>query len=242
VNSAGAWTVEFSAEQMATIAAGQADAFEADIVVTATDAAGNVRSIEDTVEVDLVAPDAADVIAVTTSEAGVTSAQVEDVDSNSAFDQFVNGADSAETINLLGSLGDTHVFEAGDTVPDGSHLLVTNNDAAGNSTSTLVVLQDTSALDLSSGALGDFNVAEINLETTNGVNLEITAEQLQALSADSDQLVIHGDDNDSVVMADLNGVDPSGTQDIDGQTYDVYNLGDDTSLIIDQAIALNPVV
>jgi hypothetical protein len=164
------------------------------------------------------------------------------LDSNSAFDQFVNGADSATTVNLLGNLGDTYVFEAGDTVPDGSHLLVTNNDAAGNSTSTLVVLQDTSTLDLSSGALGDFNIAEINLETTNGVNLEITADQLRALSADSDSLIIHGDDNDSVTMAELTGVSASSTQTIDGQSYSVYNLGDDTSLVIDDAITLNPVV
>lgn len=242
VNSAGAWTVDFSAAQMAAIASGQADAFDTKIVVTATDAAGNVRKIEEDVEVDLVAPDAADVIAVTTSEAGVISATVEDIDGNSAFDQFVNGADASTTVNLLGSLGDMHVFQAGDTIPDGSHLLVTNNDDAGNSTSTLVVLQDTSTLDLSSGALGDFNVAEINLETTNGVNLEITADQLRALSADSDSVIIHGDDNDSVTMAELNGVTASETQMIDGQSYSVYNLGDDTSVIIDDAIALNPVV
>jgi hypothetical protein len=238
----GAWTADFTAAQMELIAQNQSDAFDAAIVVTATDAAGNVATISDMVEVDLVAPDAADVIAVTTSEAGVTSAQVEDLDSNSAFDQFVNGADIATTVDLLGNLGDTYVFETGDTVPDGSHLLVTNNDAAGNSTSTLVVLQDTSTLDLSSGALGDFNIAEINLETTNGVNLEITADQLRALSADSDSLIIHGDDNDSVTMAELTGVSASSTQTIDGQSYSVYNLGDDTSLVIDDAIALNPVV
>lgn len=239
----GNWTVTFSEADIIAAADGaDLDGFTADINVQATDAAGNTAEINDTVQVDLVAPEALDVIAVTTSEAGVTSAQVEGVDSNSAFDQFVNGADASTSIQLLGSLGDTHVFESGDVVPDGSHLLVTQSDDAGNATSTLVVLQDTATLDLSSGALGGFNVAEINLETTNGVNLEITTEQLQALSADSNELVIHGDDNDSVTMADLAGVAASGTRDIDGQTYDVYDLGGDTSLVIDQEINLNPVV
>jgi hypothetical protein len=106
----------------------------------------------------------------------------------------------------------------------------------------LVVLQDTSSFDLSAGALGDFNISEINLETTIGVNLEITADQLKALSADTDELVVHGDDNDSVVIADLVGETASGTKEIGGQTYDVYDLGGDASLVIDQAITLNPVV
>ena len=158
--------------------------------MTATDAAGNTAEISDTVQVDLVAPDAADVVAVTTSEAGVISSILTDGGAETSFDQFVNGADDATVVNLTAQGPQFFAFDADSTVPDGSHLVVTNSDDAGNSTSTLVVLQDTSTLDLSSGALGDFNIAEINLETTNGVNLEITTDQLQALSADSNELCL----------------------------------------------------
>ena len=243
VNSAGAWTVDFSAAEIATVAAGQSDAFAANIVVKATDIAGNTAEISDTVQVDLVAPGAADVVLVGTEEAGASLVQLGEASPDVTFDQFVNGASTAQVVNLEPGAGPVFFnFEEGSVVPDGSHLLVTNNDDAGNSTSTLVVLQDTSSFDLSAGALGDFNISEINLETTNGVNLEITADQLKALSADTDELVVHGDDNDSVVIADLVGETASGTKEIGSQTYDVYDLGGDASLIIDQAITLNPVV
>ena len=243
VSSDGSWTVAFSEADIAQAADGQADGFEADIIVQATDAAGNTAEISDTVQVDLVAPDAVDFRGEFTEDEGVTAVALNEAAPDATFAQFVAGADTAQVISLATDTGPTFFdFAAGEAIPDGSHLIVTNNDDAGNSTSTLVVLQDTADMDLSAGALSGFNIAEINLETTTGVNLEITTEQLQALSADSDELVIHGDSDDSVVMSDLAGVAATETRDIDGQTYDVYDLGDDTSLVIDQAIMLNPVV
>jgi len=246
VDANGNWTVTFSEASIETAASGQADLFTTDIVVNATDEAGNVKSISDTVEVDLVAPDAVDFRGEFTENDTVTSVKLGSPTPNATFAQFEAGADTAQAVNVsdVDKTSEDFEFAADSAVPNGSHLIVTNNDDAGNSTSTLVVLQDADAavFDLGAGALSDFNIAEINLEVTDGVNLDITAEQLRALSADSDRLVIHGDANDSVTMAELVDVEKSGTETIDNQQYNVYDLGDDTSLVIDSEIQLNPVI
>lgn len=250
VSAAGNWSVTYTAAEMATIGAGQQESFEAAIVVDATDAAGNTASISDTVVVDLVVPDAPDIDAVTRIPQGVSEARIGvTLAEGATFHQFVDGGDDAIAVEVVDSYprsngSSQYEFAAGDVVPDGSHLIVSTTDAAGNSNATLLALEETAnkSIILESGALDSFNIGAIDLDYTNGSDLTITADQLRALSNNDDELVIHGGTDDVVNMAELVGVAASEQRIIEGATYDVYSLGDDTRLIIDSDINLNPVV
>lgn len=250
VTAAGNWSVTYTAAEMAAIGAGQQDSFEAAIVVDATDAAGNTASISDTVVVDLVVPDAPDIDAVTRIPQGVSEARIGvTLAEGATFHQFVDGGDDAVAVEVVESYARSngssqYEFAAGDVVPDGSHLIVSTTDAAGNSNATLLALEETAnkSIVLESGALDGFNIGAIDLDYTNGSDLTITADQLRALSNNDDELVIHGGVDDVVNMAELVGVAPTEQRIIEGDTYDVYSLGDDTRLIIDTEINLNPVV
>ncbi len=250
VTASGEWSVDFTAADMQTIAAGEADDFQAEIVVSATDVAGNTASISDTVTVDLMVPDEPNIEGVFRVDTGVSEVRVDvPLEDGADFYQYTDGAAGAEAVSVVDSFsranGDSqYEFAADEVVPDGSHLIVDTGDTAGNTNATLVALEETANnnLDLDSGALDAFNIGAIDLDYTSGTELTITAEQLRALSDNDNELVIHGGSDDVVRMDELNGVAATETRTIEGQTYDVYSLGDDTSLVIESAIQLNPVV
>lgn len=115
--------------------------------------------------------------------------------------------------------------------------MVTTGDAAGNNTSTLVVLDGdgNSVVDMSSAALGDFNIGAIDLEFADDSALTLSVSDLQALSDNDNSLVVHGGTDDTLT---LNGAaTQTGTQTINGQDYDVYTVGDAAAeLIVSQDI------
>ena len=250
VSDSGEWSVTYTGAQVASIAAGQADAFEADIVVDATDAAGNTASISETVTVDLVAPDTPNIEAVTRVAEGVSETRLNvTLEEGAEFHQFVDGASEAVEVDVIDSFArgadeSQYEFANASVVPDGSHLIVNTFDDAGNSNATLLTLEESAnnSPDLQSGALDDFNIGAIDLDFTSGSDLTLTADDLRALSQNDNELIIHGGTDDVVRLDELVGVDAADQQIIDGKTYDVYNLGDDTSLIIDETIQLNPIV
>ena len=250
VTAAGNWSVTYTAAEMAEISAGEQDSFQASIVVDATDAAGNTATISDMVEVDLVVPDAPGIDAVTRIAEGVSEARIAvTLAEGATFHQFVDGGDDAQAVEVVDSFGrlngsSQYEFAADDVVPDGSHLIVSTTDAAGNSNATLLALEETAnkSIVLESGALDGFNIGAIDLDYTNGSDLTITADQLRALSSNDDELVIHGGSDDVVRMEELVGVAATEQRIIEGESYDVYSLGDETRLIIDSDINLNPVV
>ena len=167
------------------------------------------------------------------------------VDDGTSVDvtEFVNGSDDAATDVAGGSYVNPlngelqHLFDTGAEVPDGSHLVVTTGDAAGNNTSTLVVLDGdgNSVVDMSSAALGDFNIGAIDLEFADDSALTLSVSDLQALSDNDNSLVVHGGTDDTLT---LNGAaTQTGTQTINGQDYDVYTVGDAAAeLIVSQDI------
>ena len=125
-------------------------------------------------------------------------------------------------------------------ISDGTHLVVSSEDGAGNSSSTLLVLEDNATEVGSTGhaGLSQFNIDALNLDYAADVNLTLTEADINALSDDSNSLTIHGgsvDDNDTVTIT--GATDTGTTQTIDGQTYDVYTIGDDgTTLVIEDDI------
>lgn len=225
VNADGTWFVEYTG---AEIPNGPATA-----EITATDEAGNTRTIEDTFTVDLVAPEMADVGAVTTADNATRGFAMVNTQTGETVevDAFVDGAGTSTGVDqgsyVNPNTGELNVdFDRSDYVPDGSHLVVTTEDAAGNTNSTLVVLDEdgNSVVDMGAAALDDFNIGAIDLEFADDSEVTISVADLEALSGNDNSLVVHGDTQDSLT---LDGVATAtgDTQIINGQTYNVYSVG-----------------
>lgn len=241
VDANGNWSVTFDADEI------PAGSYDATVTIDATDAAGNVASISDTFRVETEAPDAANIESVTTADNVTRGFSMVDVDSGTSVEvsEFVNGGANASDVAggsyvnpLNGEL--QHIFDSGAEVPDGSHLVVTTGDAAGNTNSTLLVLDEdgNSVVDLGAAALGEFNIGAIDLEYASDSELTLSVADLEGLSDNDNSLIIHGGIDDHVT---LNGTaQMTGTKTIDGQDYNVFTVGDNGGeLIINQDIDFN---
>ncbi len=232
VSLSGTWTETFDG---AEIPAGE---YEATVAVTATDAAGNTSQISDTFDVDTVAPDAPQIINVTDQiGAGVVSFAMADAEGSMTIHEVeldgVAGASKSFTKFDI-TAGEDHIaFDSGDGVQDGSHLIVTDEDDAGNTNSTLFVLDDQASndFDVADVNTAGFNVGEIELTLAEDTDLTLSTQDIIDMSDNDSQLVIHGSSDDSVVLDGT--ATAAGTETIDGKVYNVHTLdSDDTTLII----------
>ena len=232
VGADGTWSASFDASAIT------AGTYGSEITVTATDPAGNSYSITETVQVD--------------TEVGILDLDSVTIDGNGdvgristqdATDSYsVSALESNGTITVPAAtqsidpvFGTEFTFDT--PISDGTHLVVSNQDAAGNNSSTLVVLQNnaTNAGVLDHSGLGQFDVDAVNLDYAADANLVLTEAQIKALSVNSDTLTIHGGADDSLSISDATNTGQ--TQVIDGQTYDVYSIGSDgTTLIVEQDV------
>ena len=65
-------------------------------------------------------------------------------------------------------------------------------------------------------------------------DLTLTEADINALSGNADTLTVHGEADDTLTIT---GASAAGTETIDGETYNVYTIGDDgTTLIVDEDI------
>lgn len=236
----GTWTVTFPAGE---IPHGE---YAASFDVTATDHAGNTRTITQSLEIDTAPPEAPLIqIAsqdVTTNEVvGFTIA----TSANEVSVERVQDGTTVEDVTFATQIDPfrpelTLINFAGDPAPNGSHLVLTSEDAAGNASSTLFVLDElgTNVVDVTEAGYDVFDVEAIDLRYAQDSSLTLTAADLESLSAHSNELTIHGRADD-VVNVD-GAVDTGADQTIAGRTYSVYSYGDHGgTLIIDDAITVN---
>ncbi len=238
VDASGNWSLDVPPGD---IAPGE---YDVAVQVTATDAAGNTDSVSETISIDTQAPEGPVIASYTRDEDGIRGITTELSDGTLAAVQ-VGGDGSLSEIEAtqanIEALGET-AFQFAQNVPDGSHLVITASDDAGNTAGTYVVLDDESAnssVDLSNPALGTHQIETVDLQFAEEANLTITEAQLLGLSSTSDTLTVHGGSDDSVSMT---GAQRTGTTQIDGQTYSVYSLGDTGRVIIDDDIQVGGVV
>ena len=114
---------------------------------------------------------------------------------------------------------------------------LTCTDDAGNTSSTLVVLEDnaTNASTVDHAGLGNFDISALNLDYGNDTNLVLTEAQIKAMSSATDELTVHGGADDTLTVS--GAVDTGQTRMIDGQTYNVYTIGNDgATLIVDHEV------
>ncbi|MEL7099888.1 MAG: Ig-like domain-containing protein [Pseudomonadota bacterium] len=232
VDAAGNWSVDIPASAVLP------GTYDAEIVVNATDAVGNTDSITDTIRIDTDAPDGPVIASFTRDGSGIRgiSTEMNGEDLSVAMvgaDGSITNVSATQTD--IPQLGETN-FAFNSNVPDGSHLVVTAQDSAGNTSGTYVVLDDESAnstVNLGNPQLGNYAIEQVDLQFAEEANLTINEAQLVALSDTSNTLTIYGGRDDTVTIT---GATRTGQQTIDGQTYDVYSVGNDGTLIIDDDI------
>lgn len=228
--SGSTWSVAVPASVIPT-----ADGDNVSIQIAATDRAGNTKSITETMVVDNVAPDAPDMTAIlwdqTQAPRGII---LESSDHDVSIVRV--GAGGVQTVgfneqDLNGGNETNYAFN--NVVPDGSHLVVTATDSAGNSTGTYVVLGDPdvsrSNVSLASN-IGGREIDTIDLEFTEEATLTITEAQIVAMTGEDNTVRVLGNSDETVRIT---GATRTGARFEDGKNFDVYELGDATVLIDD---------
>ncbi|MBV7409001.1 MULTISPECIES: Ig-like domain-containing protein [Roseobacteraceae] len=235
VDAGGTWSLDIPP---AAIPGGE---YDAAITVMATDAVGNTDTLSDMVRIDTQAPDGPVIASYTRDADGIRGISTEQSDGDLSVAQV--NADGSIT-NVVANqvdidvLGETN-FQFQTDVPDGSHLVVSSEDAAGNTIGTYVVLDDESAnstVDLGNANLGNYQIEAVELQFAEEASLTITEAQLLDLSDGTNTLTIHGGSDDKVTIA---GATRTGSTTVDGHTYDVYSLGTEGTIILDDDITVN---
>lgn len=229
----GTWRVTYTG---AEVPQGE---YDATIRIAATDSVGNTRSITETVAVDTSAPEVPTFESVLYADRGVraisTSLTEDDIEIHAIAG---NGAVTSPAFRATAdSEFDEINYRFTTPIPNGSHLVITAEDAAGNSTASLFVLEEslTNTVDIHKAGLSGFNIEEINLQFAEDSELTLTVQDLEQLCSHSNRLTVHGGEDDTVTVigATLTG----DTAEIDGRTYRIYDYGHNGgTLIIDEEI------
>lgn len=229
VDASGNWSVTFASDEL------EQGSYDTSAQITATDPAGNTQTLTETFSVDTTydAPDIGDVISTGTAVSGFFSDDFEAGDTAHELTSAGGVADVTGTETDIGN-GKT-LFDFDNDVPDGSHLVVNRVDDAGNSSGTLVVLDDgADASVLGHAGMAQFNIDELNLVHADSVDLTLTEADINALSGNSDTLTVHGGADDKLTITDVTEVS---TQTINNETYNVYTIGTDgTTLLVDEDV------
>lgn len=225
----GLWTATFSEAQLPT---GEGTST---VTMTATDPVGNVRTLTDSFTYDTVMPDTPTVISFDRVAAGLRGIGTE-ITSDAYSFTAIDADGHVRAINATRAddafYGETE-FRLSTPVPDGSYLVIDTADAAGNEVSTLLIVNNTTSVNvnLSRAGLSDFDLNAIDLTFAPEANLTITAAQLEALTGTERELIVKGDSDDKVYLDDATAT--GATRVIDGETYLVYSLGNGTVLVDD---------
>ncbi len=215
------------------------------VQVSARDWVGNVRHLDaETVRIDTVAP--ADLVRV--GDAGMGNQLIGIATAVSADDytyHTVNAAGTATeitpasgfrgTVEVGGQTVNANWAMFGAAIPDGTYLVINNEDAAGNESSTLYLRNTTGevVVDLSRSGLQTFDFGTIDLSAADA-NLTITPAQVLALTGADKQLTVVGGTDDIVNISGVTSVAnaPDG--------FKLYTLGaNGPSVLIDEDIQVN---
>ncbi|KMW60311.1 T1SS secreted agglutinin RTX [Candidatus Rhodobacter oscarellae] len=228
VDASGNWSASFATADLPE------GTYTATATITATDPAGNIATVAETfgVDTEISTPG---VDAVTFSGDDVRRISTEDTVDNYAVSSLnSDGSVSAPaaTISSDPTFGTEFTFDT--PIPDGTNLVVTRNDDAGNNASTLLVLED-DATSISHPGTGSFDIAALNLDYGEDTSLVLTEAQIRSMSDATDELTIHGGTDDTITVS--GAVNTGTTREIDGQTYNIYTIGSDgATLVVEQDV------
>lgn len=215
------------------------------VKVSATDWVGNVHNLPpETIRIDTVVP--GDPVRVGDAGAGnslygiATAISADDytyhtVNAAGQAAQITPAAEYNGVVNVNGSNVNAHWAMFPSEVPDGTYLVIRNEDAAGNEGSTLYLRNTTGevVVDLSRSGLQSFDFGTIDLSAADA-SLTITDAQVLALTGADKQLTVTGGADDVVNLVGGSLVGQQGG-------YKLYSLGTSgaTVLVDDDIINVN---
>ncbi len=241
----GEWTVTFDPSVVPSV-----DNGEVEVQLEVTDIAGNNDGIGDdygdttTITIDNVAPETLNAGFITISQDNVntvgfrTTGEGEEVQVYSVTE--AGAATEVETTATELATYTSVDFSDGINGTLGNDAILENSDEAGNSSSVYIALPDNNdtAVDVDWSSLEEFNIDAIDLSFLSDATLELTEAQILALSENGDKVTVSGEDDDTLTVTGATATGESET--IDGQTYDVYTIGDDgATIVVDEDIVIN---
>jgi hypothetical protein len=232
VDADGNWTVDFGP---GAVRPGE---YEGRVRMEATDAAGNTRVENAFFTVDTVAPEVPAINSIDRDLNGLRGFGITEADENLQVTQIgANGSTMGLSVEAEVDTRHEEIDLWFDTpVPDGSQLVISSTDDAGNQNATLFVLDDstTNVVDISNPGLSGFDIGAIDLNFGQSSELTITAADLERLSRNDNSLTVHGGADDEVTLVgDAALVGNEGG-------YRIYTLGTEGGrVLIDEDIAVN---
>ena len=240
VDAAGNWRAEIPAGVVRT------GSYTTEMIVHARDAAGNAGTLTQALTVDTDAPVSPFIEGYTRDHQGINAISIKTVPEVITLTE-VRDDGSLVTVNsddtVLRARGET-LYDFGTVLPDGSfaetplpdgsHLVVTATDQAGNASGTFLAFDElsTSVIDLSAPLAAGMKIESIDLTFAEDSNLTLTEAQILALSPDTQTMTIHGGSDDQVT---LTGAVLDGTETIGGRSYAVYDLGQ-ARVFVDESV------
>lgn len=230
-DTAGNWTVTFDGKDLGSSVGTMT------YTVAATDPAGNDGRITDTstqkFSFDLSPPSAPVITDKIDGEAATTGLLASSSEASQFTVAVIDPSGAVTNVNTLPpvSVGTKDLYSFSSEVPHGSYIIVTDSDPAGNTASTLLIVNGNSdvTVDLERIGFNQFNLSSINLEHAQN-SLTISAEQVARLTGTDNTLIISGDANDSITA--LNALDTGKQLLIGGQQHSVYSIGDSGTLLV----------
>lgn len=219
-----------------------------EMVVHARDAANNAGSLTQVLTIDTDLPTNPIVASYTRDAAGIRSVSIEMTGDQISLTEIAANGDMTQVENVatpIAPLGESlHSFGqitpgggfAGGHLPDGSNLLITATDAAGNASGTFLAFDalTTSVIDLSAPIAAGSRIDAVDLSFAEDSSLTLTEAQILALSPDQRSLTVHGGSDDSLT---LTGALRDGTEVVEGRNYAVYALGE-ARVIVDEDVRI----
>lgn len=223
----GTWSVSYASAEIID------GTYNSAVTITTEDAAGNSTTVTETVVVDTEVGTAEVTGIFEEANGDVSLVGVEGFDGTVSFNALhSNGTTTVETPTPVGS---TYSFSP--DLPDGSHLVVVNSDTSGNTSGTLLVLDDnvSNSGTLDHAGLSNFDIDALNLNHADQATLFLDEDTIKDLSVNSDTLTVYGTGDDTL---NVSGAAAAGQRVVDGQTFDVYTVGTDATLLVEEDVVV----
>lgn len=245
----GSWTVTIPTSDFPS------DEFTANYTVQAIDEAGNQRQVNNSVVIDMLAPEGPTIF-----EEGTRILENSNGEDGTILTRlFVR--DTGDEVDLVSIDADGTVYEpvqmdvsidagfsasgqdeieirigSSERILDGSMLVVNAEDTSGNTSGTLLAWDQSASLEIDMDAVNaaNLNIEKIDLRLAKEADITLTEEQVLDLSDTQNSVTIFGGSDDSVTILGAQKV--GNTTDSDGNNFDVYSMGNEAVLYIDEHI------
>lgn len=221
----GRWSVTFSADQIP-----KGEIASVPFSVIARDEAGNTSGpFTSSFALDTIAPNVPVLLETQDGSGGmrgISTTNTGDIYNLYRIDASGGAVRLSATVTQDSIYDETvYRFLPGQLVPDGSYLIIANQDTAGNAANTLVINSKTTGatVDLGREGLRDFDISTIDLTRAPDARLTISAQQLEDLVGPDKRLFINGESSDHVTLQHVTHVQENVL--VNGQLYDIYTLG-----------------